>query len=193
MVKIYTKTGDKGETSLYGGKRVLKSNPRVEAYGTIDELNSLIGVIVSQNQRSRPKDDRPMAEKLKIELLEIQKDLLRIGSLLANSVSERLNLKQGSTLMQKRVEHFEKLIDELSEDLPELKNFILPGGGEAGSLLHFARSVARKAERKVVALSQKEKIDGQIIIYFNRLSDLLFTMARFVNYKQNKKEIIWPR
>jgi len=194
---IYTKTGDKGKTSLFGGKRVSKADLRVEAYGEMDELNSAIGVAIAKIQNSRLKDDRPMAENIQNELIKIQNDLLKIGSILANPISgrsfKRLNLEQGSTFMQKRVEHFEKLIDELSKDLPELKNFILPGGGEVGSMLHFSRSVCRRVERKIVALNKKGKIDPRILAYFNRLSDLLFVIARFVNYKENKKEIIWER
>lgn len=184
MLKIYTKTGDTGKTLLYGGKRVSKADLRVEAYGEVDELNSLIGIIISRIQNYN--------FKLKIELVNIQEDLLNIGSLLANPASGRSHLTEDATLTQK-VKEFEKLIDKLSKELPELKNFILPGGGEAGSLLHFARSVCRRVERKIVELSKKEEVDSSILVYFNRLSDLLFTMSRFVNYKEKQKEIIWNK
>ena len=188
---IYTKTGDKGKTSLFGGKRVSKADLRVEAYGEMDELNSLIGTIIVQSSKLKVKS---YSSKLKNELIKIQQDLLEIGSMLANTVSK-------SEGLEKRVIEIEKLIDELSKNIPELKNFILPGGGEIGSFLHFARSVTRRVERKIVALNKKDpsagsgqgKIDPQILAYFNRLSDLFFIMARFANYKEKKREIIWPR
>lgn len=175
--KIYTRTGDKGKTSLFDGKRVWKFDRKVETYGTIDELNSAIGAASAFiNVRSINK-----------ELEEIQNDLLEIGSSLA--VSETLPLDQ----IAKRPEEFEKLIDKLTKQLPPLNQFILPGGGRGGALLHVARTVARRAERKVVRLGQKEQVDKVIIIYLNRLSDLLFTMARFVNYKERQKEKIWRK
>lgn len=165
---IYTRTGDKGKTSLFDGKRVLKSDKKVEAYGTIDELNSSIGAAVA-------------FIKLRLinkELEEIQNDLLEIGSSLA--VSQTLPVDQ----LKSRPVEFETLIDKLTKQLPPLNQFILPGGGKGGALLHVSRTIARRAERNIVQLSQKEKIDGTIITYLNRLSDLLFTMARFVNYKE---------
>ena len=185
-MKIYTKTGDKGKTSLFGGQRVSKADLRVEAYGTIDELNSIIGVVIAQSQISKLRSQNYNL-KLKTELQKIQNDLLDIGSTLANPASESIRD------LEKRVEEFEKLIDELTEKLPELRNFILPGGGKSGSLLHFARCVSRRAERKIVELSEKEKVDENILKYLNRLSDLLFTMARFINYKEKRKEIIWEK
>ncbi|MCL5970183.1 MAG: cob(I)yrinic acid a,c-diamide adenosyltransferase [Patescibacteria group bacterium] len=181
MVKIYTKTGDKGVPISYGGKRVSKADLRVEAYGEVDELNSLMGILISQKSKVKSQNFKL---KFKSELVNVQKDLLTIGSLLANPILQRNDL-------QDRAKEIESLIDELSKGLSELKNFILPGGGEVGSLLHFARSVCRRAERRIVTLSKKQKIDPSILVYFNRLSDLLFIMARFVNYKENKKEIVW--
>lgn len=175
MVKIYTKTGDKGETSLYGGKRVSKASLRVEAYGTVDELNSAIGVAIAERSN------------IKKELIQIQSDLLEIGSVLA---SPKVASMKG---LGKRVEQFEKMIDEMTEELSELRNFILPGGGIVGSRLHFVRTLARRAERRIVELSKKENVDREILIYFNRLSDLLFTMARFVNLKEGKKETVWKK
>ncbi|MBI2430881.1 MAG: cob(I)yrinic acid a,c-diamide adenosyltransferase [Candidatus Levybacteria bacterium] len=172
-MKIYTKTGDKGETSLFGGKRVSKASLRVEAYGTVDELNSAIGVVLAKMENK--------------ELSNIQNDLFLIGTMLANPKAKIV------TGLQKRVEEFETLIDRMTSKLPELRNFILPGGGTTGSLLHVARTVCRRAERRVVALSQKEKVDRAILMYFNRLSDLLFTMARYVNHKEKKKEVIWTK
>lgn len=175
-MKIYTKTGDKGETSLFGGKRVSKADLRVEAYGTVDELNSAIGIAIAESQ----------ASECNSELIRIQNDLLDIGSVLANPKAKSIRL-------EKRVEEFEGLIDVMTKELPALANFILPGGGKGGAQLHFARTLARRAERRIVALAQKEVIDNGILIYFNRLSDLLFTMARFVNYKEKKQEVLWTK
>lgn len=177
---IYTRTGDKGKTSLMSGQRVLKSDLRVETYGTIDELNSAIGVAIAQ---LRIKDK---GLRIKKELIKIQNDLLDIGSALANPASKELKY------LQKRVKEFEKFIDEMTEKMPPLKNFILPGGGKAGAFLHLARAISRRAERKTVALNNEQKINNNIIIYLNRLSDLLFTMARFASFEEKKKEIIWP-
>ena len=177
-MKIYTKTGDKGETSLFGGRRVSKADLRVETYGTIDELNSVIGVAISKIQNPPPK-----ADEIQNKLIKIQKDLFEIGLILANPS------KKSKTNLGDRILELEKMIDELSRELPELKNFILPGGGITGSLLHLARAVCRRAERRTVELSRKERIDKNIIAYLNRLSDLLFTMARVINYQERKKEI----
>ena len=174
---IYTRTGDKGKTSLMSGQRVSKSDLRVETYGTIDELNSAIGVVLSVISDKR--------KEIRKELIKIQNDLLEIGSALANPASKQLKY------LQQRVKEFEKFIDQMTEKMPPLKNFILPGGGKAGAILHLARAISRRAERKTVALNNKQKVDNNIIIYLNRLSDLLFTMARFVNFKEKKKEIIW--
>lgn len=165
---IYTKTGDKGKTSLFDGKRVLKSDKKVETYGTVDELNSSIGAASAFIK----------VRLINKELEEIQNDLLEIGSSLA--VSKTLPVDQ----LKNRPVEFEALIDKLTKQLPPLTQFILPGGGKGGALLHVARTVARRAERNVVQLGRYEKIDGIIITYLNRLSDLLFTMARFVNYKE---------
>lgn len=201
---IYTRTGDRGQTSLFSGQRISKSDLRVEAYGTIDELNSVIGVVISEAQSAKRKAQN-YNSKLKTELTEIQNDLFDIGSALA---SPRIkNHESGIRNLDRRVKEFEKSIDDMTDELPALSNFILPGGGKTGALLHFARTVARRAERKVVALNEKDplthstgsgqagsgqgKVDKNIIMYLNRLSDLLFTMARFVNYKEKNKEIIW--
>jgi cob(I)alamin adenosyltransferase len=184
---IYTRKGDKGETSLFDGTRVSKFHPRVETYGTIDELNSMLGAVLSQL--------RTKNKKLRTELERIQHDLLKIGSSLANP-------RPLSVLgLSKRPADFEKLIDKMTEKMPVLKNFILPGGGKAGSLLHVARTITRRAERQLVKLMQKdasagsaqEYIDEQIVIYLNRLSDLLFTMARYVNHLEKKKETKWNK
>lgn len=174
---IYTRKGDKGKTSLFDGKKVFKSDKKVETYGTIDELNSIVGVASS-------------FIKIKIinkELENIQNDLLEIGSSLA--VSKTLPVDQ----LENRPKEFEDLIDKFTKKLPPLNQFILPGGGKGGALLHVARAVARRAERRVVNLSKTERIDPILITYLNRLSDLLFTMSRYVNYKEKKKEKIWRK
>lgn len=178
-MSIYTKFGDKGKTSLYGGKTVSKVDLRVKAYGEIDELNSFLGIIISEI-----KD-----KTIKKELIVIQNDLFEVGSSLANPASNKhQNL---SKYLKTRVLEFEKTIDKLSTKLLELENFILPGGGKTGAKLHFARTLARRAERQIVELAAKETINKDILIFINRLSDLLFTYARFVNKKDKKKEILW--
>jgi cob(I)alamin adenosyltransferase len=174
---IYTRTGDKGKTSLFDGTRVFKSHPRVETYGTIDELNSVIGFVIAEL--------RTKNSELLTELEKIQHDLFDIGSALATPHPLPV------TGLSKRPKDFEKLIDKMTAKMPEIKYFILPGGGKAGSFLHVARTITRRAERQLVKLMQKEDIDQAIVIYLNRLSDLLFTMARFVNHLEKKKEIKW--
>ena len=176
---IYTRTGDKGKTSLFNGQRVSKADLRVETYGTIDELNSVLGVVLSSKYQ---------VLSIKKELIEIQNDLFEIGSSLANP-----SLISHLSFLISRVKDFERFIDKMTEQMPPLKNFILPGGGKAGAILHLARAISRRAERRIVELNNRTKIDNNIIIYVNRLSDLLFTMARFANFKEKKKEIIWRK
>jgi len=178
-MSIYTRFGDKGKTSLYGGKTVSKGSLRVDAYGSLDELNSAIGVALTEI-------NEPLIKK---ELVVIQNDLFEIGASLASSIEN----KKFEEYLDKRVKDFEKQIDSLSEKLPELMNFILPGGSKGSSLLHLARTICRRAERRITELSEKEEINGKTIVYINRLSDLLFTFARFINYKEKKKEAIWKK
>lgn len=179
---IYTRTGDKGKTSLFGGKRVLKSDIRVDTYGTIDELNSAIGVVIAgiANRKSQ-------IANVQKELLQIQHDLFAVGAYLANPQAESIQM------LSQRVKEFEDMIDAQTKKMPELKNFILPGGGMIGAQLHQARTVARRAERGLVALMQKEEVDEQIVKYINRLSDLLFSTARFINHYEKKRETIWSQ
>lgn len=175
-VKIYTRTGDRGETSLYGGKRVLKDTVRVSAYGTVDELNSVLGMVVSFSTD----------KTIETFLVSVQNDLFVIGASLAGA-------KQDLSYLTKRVLTFEQFIDSLDADLSELKQFILPGGAKDAALAHVARSVARRAERSLISLSQKEDIDTAILVYFNRLSDVLFTIGRFLNWKQGVHDTVWKK
>lgn len=183
---IYTRGGDKGKTALFNGKRVFKSHIRVDTYGTIDELNSTIGSAIAESQRSKVKNQRDNLN-IKNELEKIQHDLLDIGSALAFPSSPPV---YG---LEERVKVFEKLIDEMTEKMPTLKNFILPGGGKAAAALHIARTICRRAERRIVELMQQEDIDESIVKYINRLSDVLFTMARFANHIENKKDVLWRK
>jgi cob(I)alamin adenosyltransferase len=176
---IYTRTGDKGKTSLFGGKRVLKSDPRVEAYGNVDELNSVIGLVVATLSSKHLK--------IKKELEKIQHDLFAIGSYLASPKADPV------LFLIKRATDFESMIDGQDKILPPLNNFILPGGGRAGASLHQARTVCRRVERGLVALMQKEEVDENVVKYINRLSDLLFSTARLINHKDKKKETIWKQ
>ncbi len=175
-MRIYTKTGDEGKTSLYGGKRVFKNEIRVNTYGTIDELNSLLGVALS-----KIKD-----KKASNFLGKIQEDLFLIGASLAGA---RTDL----SILRSRVAEMEVMIDWADAQLPTLKNFILPAGVESATLLFFCRAVARRCERELVRLDQKEPVDPKFLIYINRLSDLLFELARYLNFKKSIKETIWKR
>ncbi|MDO8503926.1 MAG: cob(I)yrinic acid a,c-diamide adenosyltransferase [bacterium] len=177
---IYTKRGDRGTTSLYGEtRRRSKSNERIAAYGTVDELSSQLGLASSLlSLRGR---------KLGGVLRGIQQDLFEIASELATSPSR----KPVVAIKPTRARELEKLIDELEGKLPVLANFIFPGGSQAGAAMHVARSVARRAEREVVALAKKEKVRAEILIYMNRLSDALFMLARKINHLEKKPEEKW--
>ena len=180
-MKIYTKTGDKGETGLFGGERVSKDSPRISAYGTIDELNSFIGLAIT---KVKSDDVRKFLEK-------IQNYLFTVGADLAtpeNYKTKKLNIQRTPSAFYKELE---KLIDEYEAQLDELKNFILPGGSESTALLHICRTICRRAEREVVALKKSVTIADNIIIFLNRLSDLLFVLSRFENKVSNHPDIIW--
>ena len=183
MVKIYTKTGDRGETGLFDGTRVPKDAPRVEAYGDVDELNALLGTILSFIQ-----DD----EEIRTCLLTIQRDLFVVGAQLADP-SARVEAKRGekASFSADKVTELETWIDQFEASLPPLRQFILPGGSKGGSTLHHARTVCRRAERRIVSLSQDTDIDPLLITYMNRLSDFLFVAARLENLRKNRLEIPW--
>jgi cob(I)alamin adenosyltransferase len=172
---IYTRTGDDGTTALFGGKRVLKCEELVDVYGSIDELNSWMGLIDS----GLKTQDLGIFQK-------IQEDLFTIGSTLAGRKSDLADIGN-------RVEEMEKQIDEWEKELPELANFILPGGSTDAARVHLARSICRRVERQVIALKQRQEINPSIIKYLNRLSDLLFTLARIINKDANVTEIIWNK
>jgi len=180
-MKIYTKTGDRGETGLIGGSRVLKSALRVEAYGEVDELNAVLGYIVAK---------LPGAA-LRETLVEIQRDLFAIGAQLADPKGQLDRRAEKAVLHDGRVSDLEVLIDRLDAGLPPLRAFILPGGTEAGALLHLARAVCRRAERRMVALAQEAALPPVLLAYLNRLSDLLFVLARTVNREAKIEEISW--
>jgi cob(I)alamin adenosyltransferase len=180
-MKIYTKTGDDGSTGLYGGERVSKDSLRVECYGTVDELNSTIGLVNSEIK----------TESVKKLLFEIQNRLFTIGGELATPTE-----KKGMAIVKIQnsdIELLEKSIDNFEEKLEPLKQFILPGGTRGASFLHYARSVCRRAERLVTSLAQKEKVSDLILIYLNRLSDLLFVLARFENNENQVSDIPWQK
>ena len=183
-MKIYTKTGDAGKTSLIGGTKVFKSNPRIEAYGTVDELNSYIGLV----------SDFSVDDHIKNILKEIQDRLFTIGSELACDPNKETKVSIPD-LHESDVELLEKEMDKMDEELPVMKHFILPGGLPAVSFTHVARCVCRRAERCCVNLKEKEeKVDVLVIKYLNRLSDYLFTLARYTGMKNNAPEITWkPR
>ena len=175
---MYTRRGDRGETSLYGSRRVAKDTPRVEAYGSIDELNSALGIAVSLSTD----------EKVKAALVEIQGMLFRAG---ADSATEygtpiRIGRISGSDTLR-----VEEMTDLLLARLPSLKNFILPGGSLLGSQLQFCRAVCRRAERRMLAASRTEKMNTELLPFLNRLSSYFFNLSRSVNLKAHQKETIW--
>lgn len=177
-MKIYTRKGDAGETALFGGTTTIKNNIRIHAYGTVDELNSTIGMVLSYSLSDIGNEI----------LKQVQNDLFVVGATLATPDPGKSRI---SEVGQKEIDQLENWIDHLEEDLDPLKSFILPGGSGAGSTLHFSRTVCRRAERDTVELSQEESIPDAAIIYLNRLSDLLFVLARYENKQQEIKETPW--
>ena len=176
-MKIYTKTGDNGNTGLQGNFRIAKSHPRIIAYGTVDEANAALGIVLTNS----------MNEDITKILTEIQNDLFLVGADLSNpnlsDVKNRVTLDM--------VKKLEQYIDKFESELPPLTNFILPGGDIAAAQLHYVRTVVRRAETQVVQLSEKDEINSNCIKYLNRLSDLFFVMGRLINKRKDKDDIPW--
>ena len=177
--KIYTKTGDKGTTGLYGGARIPKHHIRIESYGTVDELNSHIGLLMDMGKKEGI--DIP-------HLVNVQNELFNVGSILASDPAKDLPVPNIET---KHIERLEKEIDRYHEELPPLKAFILPSGHPVVSQAHVCRCVCRRAERLVVALNETEKTDMMTVRYLNRLSDYLFTLSRYYGLKLGVTELEW--
>ncbi len=179
-MKIYTKTGDEGFTSLYGGKRVTKNHARIEAYGTIDELNSFVGLL----------RDQEIAAIHKEFLLKIQTELFSVGAIMAtpNDNQKRLNIQK---VKPEKIEDLELEIDRMDEQLPQMTHFILPGGHPIVSYCHVARSICRRAERLAYELNHFEPLDAEVLQYLNRLSDYLFVLARKLTSELAVEEIKW--
>lgn len=180
-MKIYTKTGDAGETGLFGGRRVAKDVARIEAYGTVDELNAFLGLAVHTCT----------SHDLQARLQRVQGELFQVGADLATPLDAPSDYIARLDAAPHR--RLEAEIDEWEALLPPLTTFILPGGSETGATLHIARTICRRAERRVVSLAQAEAINDAIIIYLNRLSDWLFVLARLVNHRQNMPETPWQQ
>jgi cob(I)alamin adenosyltransferase len=177
-MKIYTKRGDKGNTSLFGGTRVSKSSARIEAYGTVDELNSVLGLAASYL----------LSEKGTKWISKVQEDLLVLGADLATPYSSKTRIDR---IDEEAITFLEEVIDSMEEELPPLKNFILPGGSHQGAALHLARTVCRRTERAAVACQEEEEISAMAIKYLNRLSDFLFVLGRFENKQAGITEKLW--
>ncbi len=181
-MKIYTRTGDRGETALFGGGRVPKDHPRVAAYGDVDELNSVLGLL-------RATEPAAFFDPL---LESIQRDLFAIGGHLATPDPERVRKAlEKATLSPERVSEFERTMDEADRELPPLKAFVLPAGTPKASALHLARTVCRRAERSVVHLAHDNDVPELFVVYLNRLSDLLFTLARLANRRAGVSDVTW--
>jgi cob(I)alamin adenosyltransferase len=178
-MKIYTKNGDKGDTRLFDGTQVRKDDSRVDAYGEVDELNATIGAAAAFLEDP----------ELKTMLVEVQRDLFSIGAELADP--RHKGSREKSKLDPNRVAVLEETIDRFETELPPLRQFILAGGSHAGAWLHVARTVCRRAERRVVALSDNATVNPHVVEYLNRLSDYLFVFARLVNQRQGQQEIPW--
>ncbi len=189
ITRVYTRTGDKGDTALVGGRRVPKDSPRIEAYGTIDELNSAIGLARVENAEQR--DRGPAHVRLDEILRRLQNELFDLGSELATPADAAYEgmFRVGAG----EVSALERLMDECQKDLQPLKSFVLPGGGRVGAFLHQARTVCRRAERRVLALSRAEPIGEWPLKYVNRLSDLLFVLSRWVAKHLGEPEYLWER
>jgi cob(I)alamin adenosyltransferase len=180
LTKIYTRQGDKGQTSLAGGQRIPKDSLRVSTYGTVDELNSYLGVAIAGG----------LCERLASVLPEIQNELFHLGSDLSFLEEDKPKYKIPQ-IEQRHIDRLEALIDEMTEVVGPLENFILPGGTVGSAQLHVARTICRRAEREAIALSREEPIGPFVVTYLNRLSDALFVMARYENYSKGVAEPLW--
>ena len=178
-MKIYTKTGDDGKTSLFDNSRVWKSHERIVAYGAVDELNSAVGIAISMD----------LDHQLKEILIRIQNELFIVGSDLANPDMSDTKIRTTENMILL----LENDIDTFESELSELTNFILPGGTLMSSILHLSRTISRRAETHVTGLSQKEEINKIAAVYLNRLSDLLFVLARVLNKRKNIDDVVWKR
>lgn len=183
-MKLYTKTGDAGETGLFGGERVRKDHERVRTYGAVDEANSAVGMAAAA-------PDLPPS--LKGPLQEIMSDLFDVGAELATPVPAEgaLARKLVTRVDDKRVAELEMLIDDVEAEVPPLKTFVLPSGTDAAARLHFARTVVRRAERDIITLTSSVHVRGELVVYVNRLSDLLFAWARLANHRAGTGDVAW--
>jgi cob(I)alamin adenosyltransferase len=189
ITRVYTRTGDRGETALVGGKRVPKDSPRIEAYGTIDELNSIVGLARAFNEEKLADGDAHRF--LDTVLRQIQDELFDLGSELATPPDF---FQQGMYRVgENEVKKIEQLIDECQKELEPLKSFVLPGGDRIGAYLHQCRTVCRRAEREILRLSRAEELSEWPIKYVNRLSDLFFVLSRWISKKTGKDEYLWQR
>ena len=181
-MKIYTRTGDRGDTGLFGGGRVPKNDPRVEAYGDVDELNAHLGL-------ARAIEMMPRIDEV---LVPIQRDLFALGALLATPDHAKMHEQlTKARIDEDRVAQLERAIDQGEEELEPLRAFIIPGGTPKSAALHVARTVCRRAERRVIALAQTTELPSLVVIYLNRLSDLLFVLARVANRRAGAGEVSW--
>lgn len=181
-MKIYTKTGDKGLTGLIGGTRIPKNDVRIEAYGTVDELNAQIGYLISYH----------LPQKEEEYLQEIQNLLFNIGANLATDTT-KVAPEMRLSIHQEDVTKIESEIDRLYDQLPPLSNFILPGGSREGAVCHICRTISRRAERRILDLAQSHEIDNLTLIYINRLSDYFFALSRYLTLQNQGKEIYWKK
>lgn len=183
-MKIYTRGGDGGETGLFGGRRVSKDNVRVEAYGAVDELNAFLGMSVSA------LGDEELTGKLE----SVQQDLFNLGAFLATPGADEGRAPPPiPPVPEARVQEMERWIDAATEEVPPLRSFIVPGGSPGAAVLHAARTVCRRAERSVVRLREREGVDPVILQYLNRLSDLLFCLARLENHRAGIGDVLWKK
>ncbi len=181
-MKIYTRTGDQGQTGLFGGGRVGKDDPRVEAYGEVDELNAVVGL-------ARAIESVPRIDEV---LVSVQRDLFSLGALLATPDLDKMHQHLAKALIDAaRIKQLEQAIDDADADLPPLHAFVLPGGTPKAASLHVARTVCRRAERRVIHLAGTVDLPPLVVIYLNRLSDLLFTLARLANHLAGAGEVTW--
>lgn len=187
ITKVYTRYGDRGQTRLPGGQKVSKDHKRVEAYGTIDELNSILGIALALE--ANPEED--VGKDLRASLIWLQNELFDFGSDIATPPG--LTQKRGVRILEAHVGRLEETIDRLNAELQPLDSFVLPGGSLLSAFLHQARTVARRAERVLVSLSREEEVNEVHLKYINRLSDLLFVMARWFNQKSGAGEVLWGR